>query len=224
MKTIHIIITLILSIIIYICIKYDLFIIAYLCQKSRKCMSFYEWICMIQEEFDIQYHYTGYSGHIQEPHIILVNHTNTLFGIGSLTALGGVVVDPCEVVCYKNYTSHVYFIGSLMENILQNDICIDHTKAQDEKFHDMVNGVRNAIHRGINVVMFVDTGDYTKVIRTLNKKVLEEFPHVIKHLFHIKEHGSYNHVHLHSYLPTKNLDTILTYREQIVRNVILDKK
>lgn len=190
--------------------------IASLYHRSRHCTSFYEWICMLQEQFDVRYNYTGYCAHIQEPHIILVNHVDTLFGLGSLTALGGIISDPCKVVCYKNYTSHVYFIGSLMETILVNDIYIDHTKPQDEKLNDMIAGIKETIDGGTNVVMFVDTGDYKKVMRTINKKVLQEFPHVIKHLFHIRNNDPYNNVHIHSYLPTKNLEQIIKYREEIV--------
>jgi hypothetical protein len=207
---------LIMVVIVGICYIYELGTLSLLWYRSRTCHSFYEWICMVQERLNIRYHHSGYGGSIVVPHIILVNHVNCLLGVGSLTSLGGIVFSSCKVVCYKNYTSHVYLIGSLLERILTSEIQVDHNVSHEIKFRQMVDGVKKALNEGFNVVMFVDTGDYKKAIRTINRKVLEECPSVIKHLFHIKESSLYNEVYIHSYPPTKDLQKIIEYRSDIL--------
>jgi hypothetical protein len=103
--------------------------------------------------------------------------------------------------------------------ILQNEIQIDDHVGHAEKESQMVRGIRNSLHAGRSVIMFIDQqGKPTNDFKTLNRKVLGYFPDVSKQLVHILEPTGVNEFHYQKYPPTLCLDEIVQcYRNLITR-------
>lgn len=204
--------------IVYLIYVYELCFLGNVWYHSSNCLSFYSWVRMVQNDVDIHYELSGHTMTVDEPHIILVNHVGSWFGLGSVLSLGGIIHRPCKVVCYKKYTSQVYFVGSLLERILQEEIIVDHTLDHETKGNNMRLGIKRTLEEGMDVVMFIDAGDYTRAIRTINKRVLMEFPSTIKHLFHFKKSDVYHTCNIHGYAPTRNMDEVIRTRTTLVHD------
>lgn len=107
-------------------------------------------------------------------------------------------------------------IYKIVDRILQDEIRIDVRLGHMEKEARMVEGIRDSLENGRNVIMFVDTHRPTATIRTLNRKVLERFPDIPKQLIHIMEPTGVNDFHFRRFPVTTSLETIVRMREHIL--------
>ena len=184
--------------------------------KKSNQASFYDWTKMIQTELDLTFINVG-NDDIKEPHFILVNHVTNMFGIGSLVSVAGIVKHPCRIVVFQKYSNHLPLVASTVEKITSNDIVINEFSTKDQKKDMMLAGIQRAFDEGMNVVMFIDAGDYKKPIRTLHRVVLDCFPRHQKRLIEIQERRgkvfrSYSHP------PTYDLDEIIRIRTNYLNN------
>jgi hypothetical protein len=133
-----------------------------------------------------------------------------------MMTIAGVMRSPSHIVCFKRYEKHAFGVHKIMQNILQPEIRIDTQWEPAEKEAMMVEGIRATLDSGRNVVMFVDSRDRTKPMRSLNHKVLEYFPTVQKQLIQILEPSLAGEFRFR-YLPaTTRLATIISMRESIL--------
>ena len=213
MQNIFVIFIVLLSIFLLMLVLNDLGIplIFRIMQKSNQ-VSFYDWARMIQTELGLTFINVG-NDDIKEPHFILVNHVNNMFGIGSLVSVAGIVKHPCRIVTFQKYSNHLPLVASTVEKITSNEIVINEFSTKEQKKEDMLAGIQHAFDENMNVVMFIDAGDYKKPIRTLHRVVLDCFPGHQKRLIEIKERDgkvfrSYSHP------PTYDLHEIIRIRTE----------
>ena len=102
-----------------------------------------------------------------------------------------------------------------MRSILRPEITVDMYASPAEKQRQMVNGMRDALDNGFNVIMFIDSGS-TNTMRGLYKAVLEEFPDTLKQLIHVHEPTDCNTFYIERYAATTNLQEIIQWRRAIV--------
>jgi len=191
---------------------------------SASCESFYTWTKMLQRQTFLNY--TDHSDNSQEgtqsasvPHIILCNHIPSHMVLGSFLTIAGAICSPCNIVCYQRYTPYLPLVSNIVERILQKEIRIDRLLGHVEKEARMVEGMRDSLEQGRNVVMFIDAHCSTSPMRSLNHKVLGAFPDVSKQLVHIMQPTGVNNFHFRRLPATKCLETILVMREQILASV-----
>lgn len=184
-------------------------------RNTSSCANFYEWICMLKG-MNLAYERSGYLQEPEEPHFILVNHIGGL-GVESFISLSGIITNSCRIVCNRKYVnSKTWFIGSVMDQLLDQEIRVDNQHPDpQEKERSMTRGIEETFANNQNVVMFIDAYAYGSPMRSLNKQVLSQFPNRIKHLFHLSHMRDGVHI-MHAFQPTRNLDQILEIRTHLV--------
>lgn len=151
---------------------------------------------------------------LQQPHFILLNHVDSHYGYGSLISLGGTFVQlPARIICFKDY-SYLPHFSRVIDSITKHEIRIDVSMSKSEKLYHMIQGCREAFADGHNVILFIDSGRSKKPMRTLYHELLKMFPTVWKQLVHIQSNDGL--FQFKQYEPTKDLDTIMTYRRIIL--------
>lgn len=145
--------------------------------------------------------------------IYVGNHVDGYAQTGSNIAMGlSTSHRPCKIVCYTNYNSP---ISSIMHRILHDEIRIDKFSSIDEKKTQLVSSIGKSLADGYDVAMFIDAEDRTRTMRTLNKHVLEQFPHTKKQLLQI--HEPIGHVfRVTRHEPTEDVDEIVEQRKIIL--------
>jgi hypothetical protein len=185
---------------------------------SARCDSFYAWAEMLQQQTFISFtdHSSPGVDIPQGPHIILCNHINSHFTLGSFLTIAGAVTAPSHIVCYQSYNNMV-LVSSTVHHLLRNEITIDRRLGNADKEFRMISGIRNSLAHGRNVVMFIDNPESdTTPMRALNHKVLGFFPDIPKQLVQIMEPGcDANVFHFRRFPATLNVDDIVVRRELI---------
>jgi hypothetical protein len=142
--------------------------------------------------------------------------------IGSYLAVSHVVGDEdCVIVAYQKYSLSCG-LGRIIEKVLTNDIRVDRGLDNQEKEAYMVREIRAALERGVNVVMFVDAhAGAAKIMRSLNKAVLSQFPETQKVFVHLREPivdaGGRPVFSCQVYPATLDLSTICNIRKMTMR-------
>jgi hypothetical protein len=196
----------------------QIYAIARILWPSSQCTSFDAWCQVIQKQTFLTFadHSSLDVERVSGPHIILCNHVHSYFGIGSLITIAGIMRSPSHIVCYKRYPKMSLGVDAVMQKILQPEIRIDTRWGPSEKEARMVKGIRETLDSGRNVVMFVDSRDYTRPMRSLTHKVLDYFPTVQKQLIQILDPSPAGEFRFR-YLPaTTCLATIVSMRESIL--------
>jgi predicted Fe-S protein YdhL (DUF1289 family) len=205
--------TILVAVVVITLHQTHVFFLGHIWSKSQGCRGFYNWIRMVQQDINLTFITRGDMTETIGPHFILVNHVRALHTVGSLLALSGVVSSPCRAVCYRNYSSFmVPCIGNTMDSIMRDEIVIDRHMSNTEKEELMVAGIKDSFSNQKNVVMFIDSGGHNKPIRSIYKKVLEYFPDIPKHLFHIQTTHHSTMFSIRGYSPTYAVDDIVESR------------
>jgi hypothetical protein len=192
--------------------------IARILWSSCQCTSFDAWCQVIQKQTFLTFadHSSSDVERTSGPHIILCNHIHSYFGIGPMITIAGIMRSPCHIVCFKRYRKVSLGVTTIIQKILQPEIRIDTHWEPSEKEAMMVEGIQATLDSGRNVVMFVDSHDYTRPMRSLTHKVLDYFPTVQKQLIHIMDPSPAGEFRFR-YLPaTTCLATIISMRESIL--------
>ena len=203
-----------------------------LLQHSRDKNTFAQWASMVREHPRLSC--IDYSKPLvdipSEPHFVLVNHLAAHYHMGSHLGLAFVASTRCRVVCFPDYTNILgpvsgWFAAETMNHILQDEIIIDKDGLDNlQKERLLVRLIRETFARGDNVLWFVDSGvgsGTNPVMRSLVKKVMEQFPDTEKQVVHLREPTDCQTFGYRRYPATKDLNRIIEIRTRIVTGCTL---
>jgi hypothetical protein len=153
------------------------------------------------------------------PHIILLNHIQSHFVLGSFFAAAGAVTSPTLIVCYtsRSYDDMACGVNYAMRPILRHEIAIDDGDSPVEKQCKLVRGIQDALNDGKNIALFIDGGvhGHGKPMRSLYKAVLNKFPTTLKQLTRVHEPTRRNCFHIERSVATVDLDHIIRERKRV---------
>ena len=201
-------------------------------QRSRDKNTFAQWASMVRERPRLSC--IDYSPSLvdipSEPHFVLANHLTSHYRMGSHIGMAFVTSTRCRIVCFRDYKNVLgrvssWFVADTMNQILQDEIVIDKEGLDNlQKEQLLVRMIRETFARGDNVLWFVDAGvgsGTNPVMRSLVKKVLEQFPDTEKQLVHLQEPTDCQTFGYRRYQATKDLNRIIEIRTRIVAGCTL---
>ena len=197
-------------------------------QRSRDKTTFAQWAIMIRGHPGLDC--VDYSPCLveipSEPHFVLANHITSHYRMGSHIGMAFVgSTQGCRIVCFRDYNKILgrvssWFVADTMNQILQDEIVIDKEGLDNyQKEQLLIRLIRETFARGENVCWFVDAGvgsGTNPIMRSLVKKVLEQFPDTKKQLVHLREPSDSQTFGYRRYPSTKDLNRIIEIRTQIV--------
>jgi hypothetical protein len=200
--------------------------------RSRGKNTFVQWASMVREHPHLScINYNPSLVNIpSEPHFVLANHLASHYRMGSHLGMAFVASTRCRIVCFRDYNNVLglvpgWFAAETMNQILQDEIAIDKEGLNNhQKERLLVRLIRETFARGENVLWFVDAGVGSKtnpVMRSLVKKVLEQFPDTEKQLVHLREPTDCQTFGYRRFPATKDLNRIIELRTQIVAGCTL---
>ena len=195
------------------------FLLGSILVPSMRCNSFDDWVQMVRASPYIQSEdLTPLDVEVPlQPHILLGNHIQSHFSIGSFLTVALAAPASSKIVCYTSY-NHMVLIGPVTNRILRDQIRIGCQDSRERKERNMVDGIRRSLDAGHSVIVLVDA-ESTKPMRTLYHKVLQSFPTVLKQVLHVMEpaRSNRNRFRFQRYHATRSLEEVVSTRQSIVQ-------